>query len=283
MQLITWNIQWGRGVDGRVDLDRIAAHVRRLGDADVICLQEVSNGFPELPGNDASDQFAALAERFPGYTAVAGIATDLDADGSRRRMFGNMILSRLPVRQVFRHLLPWPVDPGVRSMQRIALEANLDTPLGTIRVTTTHLEYYSALQRTAQVARLRDLHREAVAHVRHPHPGSREEGPFYAEPRGARAILVGDCNFLPQSEHHAQLIAPIDADTPAYCDVWEFLYPDQPHAPTVGLHDKTQWPDPPFTFDYVFASEDLLPHARRIAVGTDSDASDHQPVLVEFG
>ena len=34
-----------------------------------------------------------------------------------------MILSRLPVRQVYRHLLPSPVDPGVNGMPRIAVEA----------------------------------------------------------------------------------------------------------------------------------------------------------------
>src|SRR5438445_3585789 len=32
MKLITWNIQWGRGADGRVDLERILAHARRLAD-----------------------------------------------------------------------------------------------------------------------------------------------------------------------------------------------------------------------------------------------------------
>jgi endonuclease/exonuclease/phosphatase family metal-dependent hydrolase len=39
-----------------------------------------------------------------------------------RRQFGNLILSRYPVLQVFRHLLPWPAEPGVLSMQPIALD-----------------------------------------------------------------------------------------------------------------------------------------------------------------
>ena len=50
MKLVTWNIQWGRGADGRVDLDRIVAHPRRVADFDVLCLQEISAGYPELPG-----------------------------------------------------------------------------------------------------------------------------------------------------------------------------------------------------------------------------------------
>ena len=41
--IVSWNIQAGRGVDGRVDLVRIARTVRALADADVICLQEVES------------------------------------------------------------------------------------------------------------------------------------------------------------------------------------------------------------------------------------------------
>jgi endonuclease/exonuclease/phosphatase family metal-dependent hydrolase len=55
-------------------------------------------------------------------------------------------------------------------MQRLALEATLETtletPLGLVQLTTAHLAYYSAVQRAAQVERLRELHREAVAQAR---------------------------------------------------------------------------------------------------------------------
>ena len=91
MHLINWNIQWGRGCDGRVDLARIVEHARALADFDVLCLQEVADNFPALRDNDDSDQFAALAALLPGYTAVEGVAIDLPG-GQRRRRFGNMIL-----------------------------------------------------------------------------------------------------------------------------------------------------------------------------------------------
>ncbi|MFL6704659.1 MAG: endonuclease, partial [Paraburkholderia graminis] len=32
MRLVDWNIQWGRGVDGRVDLARIVREARALCD-----------------------------------------------------------------------------------------------------------------------------------------------------------------------------------------------------------------------------------------------------------
>ena len=125
MKLVTWNIQWGRGCDGRVDLERIVAHARRFADFDVLCLQEVSAGYSELPGCDGSDQFERLGALLPGYTPVTGVATDTLGPAGERRRFGNMLFSRLPVRQVFRHLLPWPVEADVTSMQRVAIEATL--------------------------------------------------------------------------------------------------------------------------------------------------------------
>ncbi len=61
MQLLSWNIQWARGMDGRVDVARIVQTVRRLGDFDVICLQEVAVNFPGLPGSQGENQLAGLS------------------------------------------------------------------------------------------------------------------------------------------------------------------------------------------------------------------------------
>lgn len=45
LRVATFNIRHGRGLDGRVDLDRIAGTVHAL-EADVIGLQELDNGWP---------------------------------------------------------------------------------------------------------------------------------------------------------------------------------------------------------------------------------------------
>jgi endonuclease/exonuclease/phosphatase family metal-dependent hydrolase len=282
MKLMTWNIQWGRGVDGRVDLDRIVADARRFSDFDILCLQEVSSHYDDLPGSDGADQFAEIARRLPGYEAVAGIATDVPHPVGGRRTFGNMILSRLPVRQVYRHLLPWPAEPGCKSMQRIVLEAAIDTPLGAIRVMTTHLEYFSPLQRRAQVQRLRELHRDACAHARLPQMAGPGDGPFFSPQRPAAAILTGDFNFPPDSDDKALLASEIDAGTPALRDAWQACFPGKPHARTVGVYDRDQWPQGASTFDFVFVSDDLVPRVKDIRVDGDSCASDHQPVVVDL-
>lgn len=284
MKLATWNIQWGRGVDGRVDLARTVADAQRLAaDADVLCLQEVSDGFDTLAGCDGSNQFEQLAALLPGWHAVEGVACDrFDPATGRRRRFGNLVLSRLPVRRVLRHLLPWPDHPGVMSMPRLALEVTLDWGGSPLRVTCTHLEYYSAVQRMAQVDRLRALHRDAVAQSLSRHPGTAADGPFEPIARGARAILVGDCNFRPDDPEHARLVADIDAHTPPYRDAWTLAHPDRPHAPTVGVHDRQQWPEPPFTFDFAFVSADLVNRVRDVTVDGRTAASDHQPLLLEL-
>ena len=80
MRLITWNIQWGKGCDGVVDLARIVSVARSLADADVFCFQEVSDGFASLDGG--TDQGAQLAALLPDYRAVFRPAVEtIDSQG----------------------------------------------------------------------------------------------------------------------------------------------------------------------------------------------------------
>ncbi len=282
MRLLSWNIQWGRGLDGRVDLDRITRTIHALGELDVICLQEVAVNFPGLPGGSGEDGMARLAAGLPGYAAVYGAATDLPDGRGGRKLFGNAIFSRLPVGQVFRHLLPWPADPGTPSMQRILLEAVVTAPFGPVRVMTTHLEYYSPLIRAAQIDGLRALHAQSCAHTRTPRVGEGEEGgSFEVLPRPASAILCGDLNFPAGAEARRRLLAPYEDATLGWRDCWEVLHPGRPHAPTVGIH-PVDFVDRPECFDFVFLTEDLAPRLAAHGIDAETRASDHQPVWVEL-
>jgi endonuclease/exonuclease/phosphatase family metal-dependent hydrolase len=281
-KLITWNIQAGRSQDGGTSLGRIIACLDRFSDFDVLCLQEVTSGHLARDGSAGGDQFAGLAQRLPGYTAVAGIATDtLHPDGGRR-LLGSMIFARHPVLQVLRHSLPWPVDANATGTPRIALEATLATPLGLIRVMSAHLEYFSERQRSAQVDQLRALHREACLHARDQRPGDSGAGPFMMPPRAAGAILAGDFNMLPHSPEYLRLLAPFGDGTPPWRDAWQLAQPGRRHAPTVGLHDDAPDAGLPFTFDYAFVSADLAPRVRRVRVDGSEEGSDHQALLVEL-
>src|SRR5882762_10327672 len=105
MKLISWNIQWCRGCDGRVDAARISRIARDMADFDVLCLQEVASNYPDLAGSSGENQYETLAGLFPGYAVVKGVATDVLASDGDRREFGNAIITRLQVLQVFRRLL----------------------------------------------------------------------------------------------------------------------------------------------------------------------------------
>jgi len=277
MEMITWNIERGRGPDGACDMDRLAAELGRLAQADVLCLQEVSSGYTDMPGLDGANQFLALTRLLHGFTPVAGVATDTQGPDGVRQLFGNMIFSRFPVVQVFRHALPWPADPEVMSMQRSMLEVTLATPLGLLRVCATHLEYFSLCQRLAQVERLRDLQVEAGRHAGRQRPGSAIHGPFRALPRTTATLLAGDFNFLPDTQEYQRLLSPLPNGVPSYHDTWRLVHGSAVRAPTAGVRDTG---NAAFTFDYIFASEDLAPCVRAVRVEERCTGSSHQPVLV---
>jgi endonuclease/exonuclease/phosphatase family metal-dependent hydrolase len=281
VQLISWNIQWGRGVDGRVDPRRIVRVCRASARPDVLCFQEAGRNFPGLAGSGGADLFAQLAAELPEYAAVEGVAVDGPGPAGTRSQFGQLVLTRLPVLQTFRHLLPWPADPNVPTMQRVALEVVLGGARGPLRITTTHLEYYSARQRAAQVERLRELQAEAASHAADRRFTEKEGGPFEAHARPPSGILTGDFNFAPGDPLHERLQAPI-AGSPAYRDAWQIRHPGAPHAPTLGLYDKVQWPGKPFCSDFIFVTEDLAERVENVVVDSATDASDHQPVLLEL-
>ena len=279
MKLISWNIQWCRGCDGRVDPKRIVEHARALADFDVLCLQEVAANFPALAGSSGEDQFAELAALLPGYTAIPGIAVDLPDPQGGRRQFGNLILSRLPVGAIRRIALPWPSDPGFRSMPRMVLQATIQTAAGPVRVMTTHLEYYSALQRSAQVDALRSIHHEAARHALADRDVETDGGPFQGQIHTPSAILTGDFNFRPDDALYTSIQADIGEGVPRWVDAWTVRYPGTPHAHTSGVHDRNQWPEP-FTCDFVFASENLRSRISELRVDGRTQASDHQPILL---
>jgi endonuclease/exonuclease/phosphatase family metal-dependent hydrolase len=277
MQVITWNIQWGLGMDGRVDLARIVDHARALADFDLLCLQEVSDNLPELRGNGGEDQFAALAALLPGYRAVSGAALELPDEGGRTRRFGNMILTRLPVRQVLRHTLPWP-GGGPHSMPRMLLEATVIAPFGPLRVMTTHLEYFSAEHRQGQVEAIRAAHGLACDRAARPRePGT---GTFELQPSPRSAILTGDFNMRPSDPVKQRISAPMGEATPRLLDSWMLRHGEEPHPHSFCIGDQTY--GEPHCCDYVFVTEDLAPRVRAVRYDVETRLSDHQPVVLSL-
>jgi len=266
MRLLSWNVQWCRGLDERVDPGRIA-EVTRLADPDVVCLQEIARNFPEMAGSSGEDQVEVLQRELPGYQAFFAAGVDLPGKNARRQ-FGNLVLSRLPVGRVLRHQLPWPALPDACSMPRVAVEAVVEAPFGPLRVLSTHLEYYSKGHRHAQVARLLELHREAGGvHLKVDEPGSYE-----SHTRATSALICGDFNLPPDDAQYHQML---DGD---FADAWAELNPGKPRQATFHLYDG----ETPYCCDYIFVTADLVPRLKSIRIDTATRASDHQPVILDL-
>ena len=270
LRLLCWNVQWCRGLDGNVDPARIAAQVR-TADADIACFQEIASDFADLPGSKGEDQPVALWRELPQYEPIVAWGVDVPGAGAVRKRFGNMILARLPVGRALRHSLPWPAAPDVPSMPRVALEAIVAAPFGPLRVICTHLEYYSAQHRAAQIARLGELRMEWVAERKQVD----EEGPFRSHPSPRGTIVCGDFNLPPDDPLHQDILDL------GFVDAWQALRPGEPHAPTFRLHERDEG-ESPYCCDYVFVTPELVPRLASIRVDAHNRASDHQPVIVEL-
>ena len=99
MKFLSYNIQYGKGQNGKHNLYRVAETIK---ETDVACLQEIEK-FRQRSG--FVEQSQILSEFLPKFYSVYGPALDMDASvknqygqiSNRRRQFGNMILSRYPI------------------------------------------------------------------------------------------------------------------------------------------------------------------------------------------
>ncbi len=276
MKLVTWNTQWCCGMDGVVSPQRIVDGARKLADFDVLCLQEIAQGYPGMPGAPG-DQPAQLAALLPGYQLFFGAAVDEFGLHGGRQRFGNLIATRLPVLQVQHHALPWPADAGVRSMPRMCTVLTVRDPqLGALRIMTTHLEYYSAVQRMAQAHALCELHAQACDHVAAPPARDDSNSAFQSKTHTPHAILCGDFNLGVGEPEYALITGS------GWHDAWPLVHGAQAHAPTFRLFDRTYGPEP-IACDFVFVSDSLRARVKAIDVDAHTLDSDHQPVAVQIG
>lgn len=284
MRIVSWNIRWGKGMDGRVDLRRTIAALKALGEADILCLQEVTQGFPALAGPRA-DQLAELARAFPRHEAVFGAAVDVPGEKGGRSRFGNLLLSSRRLLQLRQHALPFPADAAAAGVARACVEVVVSARHGPVRVLTTHLEYRSRLQRRAQLEYLRELQLEAAARASLPlakEQGDKGNPAFRSLPSPVAAVLCGDFNLQPESPEYALLGSAAGLPAGAqWQDAWCLANAEQPHAPTVGVHGPGR-ANGAVCRDYFWVAGCLAQRVRAVKVDTGPSASDHQPVVLEL-
>lgn len=89
LRAMTYNIHHGEGVDGRVDLGRIAGVIREQ-QADIVALEEVDKGVQRTARRDFPAELAALT----GLACV--FSNNFHYQGGE---YGNAVLSRFPVKR----------------------------------------------------------------------------------------------------------------------------------------------------------------------------------------
>jgi endonuclease/exonuclease/phosphatase family metal-dependent hydrolase len=285
MKIATYNIHYGVGKDGKLDLERTLAPVR---DADVIALQEVERNWDR---SDNTDQPALIQSLLPDHDAAWGPTIDvwkLGPDGrprrGARRQFGNMLLSRYPIISVRNHLFPKYGAVEFLEMQRGALEAVIESPGGLMRVYSTHLCNLSEQQRLIQLDWLLDRHTRAPNEGpslsgRHADPSWTAEPALPNVPR--EAIMLGDFNFKPTSTCYERMVGERSerygslAQHGRFVDAWTVANPDtaQSDAGATALKEGKR-------IDYCFISSELAGHVATAQVDIAAAGSDHQPLLV---
>jgi len=282
MKIVTYNIQFGLGRDGRFDLERIA---RTVDGADIIALQEVERNWQHSGGVDQPDQ---LARHLSKYYWVYGPYFDVDAsrrnpDGTvtnARRQFGNMILSKSPIHSMRLFTLPKSPVNDQHNMTVGMTEAVVD--LGNdraIRVYNTHLSAKSASDRISQIHTIRRIIKRA------PSQGGAWTGvgqaPIWGEdavppPMPDDFILLGDFNLSPNGPEYAHLVRE-DADECDLTDCWVLAGHRHDDGITFPANPQGQQ-----RIDFAFVGPRMKQQPLTARIDEAADGSDHQPYWVNL-
>ena len=287
MKFLSYNIQYGKGKDDRVDISRI---VEEINGADIIALQELDRFWPRT---GFADQVQQITAAMPDYFWVYGAGVDLHADEHSienkgvRRQFGNLVLSRFPIVSSRHHLLPKYGSTGPLSLQRSAIEATIYCGSELLRVYSVHLTHLSSQTRLPQINRLLEIHDNAI----------REGFPVSADLHGmdwedgvtdqsvpANAIIMGDFNSQPDSEEYCTMVGPVSdyggriSNPAGFVDAWTQCGHDH-DALTGSTCDHY---GNPVRFDYCFVSTALRNQIQSCRVDDQAQGSDHQPLWTEI-
>lgn len=187
VRVLSYNIHHGAGVDGKLDLERIAK-VIRSANPDLVALQEVDSKTARTEQVDQPERLAELT----GMDVAFG--DNIPFQGGR---YGNAVLTRFPIVRHTNHRLPSFYDGEQRGVLEVEIQLpGLDRPLHFL---ATHFDY-------------RGASKERLA-------SARQLGAWASERPDAPAILAGDLNAEPDSptlrflKEHWQATAPEDLYT----------------------------------------------------------------------
>ncbi len=196
IRVLSYNIRHGRGLDDRVDLERIARVIRE-SKADLVALQEVDRHVPRSGKFDQPKELAWLS----GMHVAFG--KNIDLNGGE---YGNAVLSRFPIELQTNHLLPRVGD----SEQRGLLEVRVRIDGRPLIFCSTHFDHRSEdRERLASAESLRS---------------------FVVRQRSVPLIVAGDFNAVPDSRVIRAIVSVLRDSSGASTDQRTFTIPaNAPH------------------------------------------------------
>ena len=229
LSVMTYNIHHGAGVDGEVDIQRIAEVIREA-DPDLVSLQEVDRFVERTARADQAQQLEDLTGMFMAF----GFAINYQGGD-----FGNVILSRYPFQQLTLHALPG--DPGE---DRTLMEARILVPgvSDPVVFLATHLDTFRK-PRTDSVPLILDVI-----------PDSTES--LY--------ILAGDLNDAPGTPVMDALNSRLISAAPPHLFTFPSYNPDRQidhilYAPTAGWSvSRAEVIDEPLASDHAPLMADFV-------------------------
>jgi endonuclease/exonuclease/phosphatase family metal-dependent hydrolase len=232
IRVLCYNIHYGQGNDGRYDIQRLADVIKQLK-PDLVALQEVDVGVMRSGRIHEAQMLGELTGMSVRYGPTQHYQGGL---------YGNAVLSRLPILDVMIHPLPYTESTADRvTYPRGAIAVTVrgpnDKPL---RFVSTHFQHNVAEDRVAEAAEINRL---------------------FASDEKVPTILAGDMNARPDAEPIRILLSQWSGTT------------NDPPAPTAPSRK------PSSRIDYIFYRPASAFDTTESKVVDEPVASDHCPVF----
>lgn len=234
LTILQWNVWF------KENIERVAQELRRI-DADVVCLQELTQGYVDQTHENTWEYIGHKL----GYNYHVQEIPIVTAD--TQWLQGNAIFSRYPIESQMAAWIHEPAeDDDTNDQYRGYLEICIDVGGKRPTIATTHMSFAQPTDDDPELQRLLTL----------------------VESRPAPFILTGDLNATPDTKRIQEIAKRLKNVGP---DFSQNTWTTKPYVFPTGPVSTLDW-----RYDYIFASQDVRVKSAKTL---PTDISDHLPIL----